>query len=246
MQGGGMALGPGHGGTALALVLALAGVAVIAPTAPGGPGPPSPTVLAAVASEGLTAGADRAALIHWGADLLGPAPSSMQVQAQVFLQTPDPAGLRAYATAVSSPGTLLYHHYLTVPQFASRFGAAPNRVRALDAYFRAYGLKTGALAANGLAQTVQGPAGGFSGALHVPLGLVRVPGNQLVAGILGAPRLPESLAPSIALVEGLAPWAHLVDDLAWAPGAGGQASSPGAGGQASYPGAGRQASSPAQ
>ena len=43
----------------------------------------------------------------------------------VVLAPRDPAGLAALADRRLDPGSPCYHHYLTTPQFAARFGAAP-------------------------------------------------------------------------------------------------------------------------
>lgn len=176
---------------------------------------PRENVLEPVASQGLSPQADRASLLHLGADVLGPVPATMAVNAEVYLRSSASAALSALATAVSSPGSALYHHYLTVKQFAARFGAPATQVHRLDAYLRSYGLAVGPLAPNGLAQTVRGQAPRVSAAFDVALQLVRVAGGQLLAAELGTPELPSALAQSVALVGGLAPWAHPVDDLAW-------------------------------
>ena len=46
----------------------------------------------------------------------------------VTLRPRDRAALLRYATAVATPGSPLYHAYLSPPQFAARFGAPAARI----------------------------------------------------------------------------------------------------------------------
>ncbi|MGH2915167.1 MAG: protease pro-enzyme activation domain-containing protein, partial [Solirubrobacteraceae bacterium] len=84
--------------------------------------------------------------------------------ATVALAPRDPAGLASYAAAVSDPGSRLYHHFLTVAQFASRFGPSAAQVVRVRRALAARGLTAGPLAANRLALEVSGSEAG-SGAL---------------------------------------------------------------------------------
>lgn len=92
-----------------------------------------------------------------GAQAVGVLPQSTTIHATVALQPRDPAALAAYAAAVSTPGSGLYHRYLTVGQFTHRFGATPSQVAALRFSLRAAGLQLGPLAANGLSFSVAPP-----------------------------------------------------------------------------------------
>src|ERR1700681_3880703 len=53
----------------------------------------------------------------------GPGAARGAMTARVYLAGRDRAGLAAYATAVSTPGSALYRHYLTPAQLVTRFGA---------------------------------------------------------------------------------------------------------------------------
>ena len=65
------------------------------------------------------------------ARIVGRTASATPISFTVALQPQSPAGLHAYATAVSTPGNPLYGRYLTVAQFARRFGATPRHVAAV-------------------------------------------------------------------------------------------------------------------
>lgn len=82
------------------------------------------------------------------------------------------SALAAYATAVASPGSALYHHYLTVAQFAARFGASPSAIAKVRAAVEAHGMTAGATTANGLALEVSpaaGPSNVFDAGGHLKL-----------------------------------------------------------------------------
>jgi kumamolisin len=121
----------------------------------------------------------------------------------VALRPRDPAGLAAYAAAVSTPSDPLYHQYLTVSQFAARFGPTAASVAAVRAALRAQGLSPGALSANGLALPVSTTAGAASRALHTPLNRVRLPGGRVALANSAAPRLAATAAAAVQSVVGL-------------------------------------------
>jgi subtilase family serine protease len=73
----------------------------------------------------------------------GPASAAVAgaaVTARVYLAGRDRAGLTAYATAVSSPRSALYRHYLTPAQVMTRFGASSGQVAAVRSWLTAAGL----------------------------------------------------------------------------------------------------------
>jgi subtilase family serine protease len=64
-----------------------------------------------------------------------------RISAQVYLAGRDPAGLAAYARAVSAPKNALYHHYLTAAQQKAAFGPSRAQLRAVDSWLTHAGLK---------------------------------------------------------------------------------------------------------
>jgi subtilase family serine protease len=63
------------------------------------------------------------------------------VTARVHLAGKDPAGLEAFATAVSDPHSTLYRHYLTAAQVKARFGPDPEHARAVRTWLTGAGLR---------------------------------------------------------------------------------------------------------
>src|SRR5581483_6792023 len=55
--------------------------------------------------------------------VIGALPAGTPIRVTVALKSRDPAALSAFASAVSTPGSDLYRQYLSVSQFARRFGA---------------------------------------------------------------------------------------------------------------------------
>lgn len=158
-------------------------------------------------------GARTQPLSLWGATSLGPAPVSAPVQAQLYFSVSHPGQLQALAQRVSTPGSPEYHHYLSVAQFAARFGPRLADVQAVDAYLRAQGLSVGPLAANHLAQSFSGAAGRLGRALSVPMQRVKAKTGALLIGTPAAPGLPAGLVGSVTFIAGLTPWATPVSNL---------------------------------
>src|SRR5579859_4231249 len=93
-----------------------------------------------------------------GATVLGKLGATTPLRLTVVLAPRDPAGLAALATAVSSPGSPQYHRYLSVGQFAARFGVSADAVAAVRTTLLGDGLLPGALAPDGLSIAVSGSA----------------------------------------------------------------------------------------
>ncbi|MEV4559501.1 S53 family peptidase [Kitasatospora sp. NPDC049285] len=68
----------------------------------------------------------------------------------VTLRPRDPGALESFVTAVSTPGSPLFHQYLRTGEFAGRFGANPSDVTAVTAELSAAGLQPGAVEGDGL------------------------------------------------------------------------------------------------
>ena len=174
---------------ALALVVALASLAL--------------TAGAAVATAPASFAVGGVPHLRAGSTPLGGVGSATPLSLDVLLASRDPAGLAALATAVSTPGSAQYHHYLSVAEFAARFGAAPASVAAVEANLRAQGLEPGALAPNGLSIQVSADAATASHAFTVSLRRWREPNGQTVFANTSDPRLPPALHGAVTAVLGL-------------------------------------------
>jgi kumamolisin len=154
-----------------------------------------------------------------GATVLGAAGPESVLHLELYLQPAGATGLQTLADAVSTPGNPAYHRFLTVPQFARRFGIPAIRVAALDRYLEGRGLRVGPLARDHLAQAVQGTAAELDGAFGTALVKLRTAAGGDVIGSTRAPGLPARLAGLVTFVDGLDPFAHQVNNLVRFPAA---------------------------
>jgi subtilase family serine protease len=122
----------------------------------------------------------------------------------IALEPRDPAGLQALASAVSTPGSPGYRHYLSVPEFAARFGATPQQIQSVQSALRAEGLSVGRTRANDLMIPVTGTAAQVEKAFSVSESQVALPGGRVAFANTQAPALPSSAARYVQGVIGLA------------------------------------------
>ncbi|MEY9934959.1 subtilase family serine protease [Catenulispora sp. GP43] len=71
----------------------------------------------------------------------GPQERGGPVSVRIGLAGRDPAGLEAFARAVSTPGSPQYGHFLTPAQAQARFGATDAQLRSVRKWLRASGLR---------------------------------------------------------------------------------------------------------
>ena len=146
------------------------------------------------------------ALLGGSASAAGAAARAPTVHATVALAPRNASDLAAYAGAVTTPGSPLYRHYLTVAQFARRFGASPSAIAKVRAGLAARGVTVGLVAANRLALEVSSPAGTLK-ASTASLALYRdsdASATSLtgaVDGLVQAVIGPGAPAPSASVVE---------------------------------------------
>ena len=145
----------------------------------------------------------RAPIVPAGAAARGALPRTSVIDATVALQPRDPAALAAYAQAVSTPGSSLYHRYLSVAQFAQRFAPGVAEVASVRAALQAQGLHPGPLAANGLSLDVTASAGAMSTAFATSFKRYRVAGGSTAFANTAAPALPASVSGLVQSVIGL-------------------------------------------
>jgi hypothetical protein len=175
------------------LLVALAGCAVAA--APAG----------AVASPRVVIAGSAAAPLPQGAQVVGalPSPEKEQVQLTVALEPQDPSGLESYATEVSTPSSPLFHHYLSVAQFAQSFGATPTQIATVQSALRAQGVSVGSPMANDLTIPVSGSAAQVEKAFSVTLSQVKLPTGRTAYANDQAPSMQANAAQFVQGVIGL-------------------------------------------
>jgi subtilase family serine protease len=138
-----------------------------------------------------------------GARVLGPLSPSSQLTVAVVLQPRDRAGLQEYATAVSTPGSSVYHHFLTVAEFRQRFGPTDAQIAAVEASLRAHGLHPDAVTANGLSIPVTATAGDIGHAFSTTLERVTLPSGRTAFVNSQAPLIDAPVAGIVRNVVGL-------------------------------------------
>ena len=142
------------------------------------------------------------------ARIVGAVAASAPLHLTVVLKPRDPAALASYAEAVSTPGSNVFHDYLTPSQFANRFGATPAKARAVQSSLRAHGLKAGAVSANRLSIPVTATAGQAERALSLRMQRMSLPGGRSATVASAAPALDPSIAGDVQAVLGLSSTNH--------------------------------------
>jgi hypothetical protein len=138
-----------------------------------------------------------------GAHAVGPLPAAATLHLTIALRPRDAQALAQFAASVSEPASPLYRHFLSVAQFAARFGAAPSAIATVQRALRAAGLTPGPLAANGLSIPLLAPAGAVERAFSTDLEQVRLPGGRVAYANTRAPSLASAAAGEVQAVIGL-------------------------------------------
>ena len=150
---------------------------------------------------------------------LGNTPPNTPVQVSIILRSPGLGQLEnRVANGWNGP-------YLTTQQFAQQYGQSPLVIAALELYFKAFGIKTNALA-DRLDIQATGTAGQFNKALSISLQnfSIKAPGvhggfrNQTVFGSLNNPRVPSQFGSPILAILGLSNYSPFVSNAKVAQG----------------------------
>jgi len=138
-----------------------------------------------------------------GARRLGALAAGTKIKVDVMLAPSSSAALADYAANVSSPGNALYHHYLTVSQFAATFGPSAAAISTVKASLRADGLTPGPLSANHLTLPVTATAKQFAGAFSIGFDQYRLSGGRIAFANTTAPLFQGAAAQYVSTVVGL-------------------------------------------
>ena len=133
---------------------------------------------------------------------------------RVMLRPRHPGALARLATAVSTPGSPEYHHYLKKGMFASQYGASPKVVAETMAWLRSKGLQPGPLT-DGLYIPVTVTTGQAEQAFSTQLLLYRLPSGRVAMANQQPPLVPSSLAPYIQSIVGLSTLGSLRPSLSF-------------------------------
>ncbi len=167
----------------------------------------------AIALLGAAGSAHAAGFAPAAARDLGAVPRSSTVHASVALAARDPAGLAAYARAVSTSGSPDYHRYLSVGAFRRRFAPSSAQVRAVRARLRARGLTLGSVTANGLSIPVRAPAAVATAAFDTAIHRYALRGGSIADATTGPARLGgrvDHLVQGVVGLDAVAPSASVV------------------------------------
>jgi subtilase family serine protease len=144
-----------------------------------------------------------APVLPLGARALGPGPASQRLNFDVVLRPRGGRRLRAFAAAVSTPGSAAHRHFLSTAQFAARFGQPPAVVGGVAAALRSVGLVPGPISANHLVIPVSTTVGRARVILHTGFERYRLPSGRLALANRSAPQLPLTVARLTQAVLGL-------------------------------------------
>jgi subtilase family serine protease len=138
-----------------------------------------------------------------GASFVGAVAPERQLDLYVALEPRDPAALASFAEEVATPGSPAYGDYLSVPQFAARFGPTPAQVSTVSSALAAQGLDVGAPSANNLSLPVTATAAEAEAAFGTAIDRVDSPRGRAAFGNRAAPRVPAAAAPYVQGILGL-------------------------------------------
>jgi len=138
-----------------------------------------------------------------GSRIAGPLVASTPMRVTVTLQPQDPAGLSAFASEVSTPGSPLYRDYITPAQFAQRFGATSDEVQAVESSLRDHGLNPGPVSPNSLSIPVTATAGELSQAFSTSFSRIALSSGRTAIVNQQAPSLDAGIASDVQSVLGL-------------------------------------------
>ncbi len=138
-----------------------------------------------------------------GARFVSALPDDRRMRLTIALTPRHAADLTALASAVSTPGSAQFRQYLSVRQFAGRFGATTAQIAAVTSSLRAAGLTVGAAAANHLTLPVTGSAAQIEHAFSLRESRVRLRGGRVAFTNDRAPMLAAGVAGDVQAVIGL-------------------------------------------
>jgi hypothetical protein len=125
------------------------------------------------------------------------------VHADVVLKPRDPAALDAFDTAVSTPGSPSFRHFLAPGAFARTFGPLPTTISSVRQWLTGRGLAVGPTAADGLVVPVSGTVTQVDQAFALGLEQYRLPSGRVVRAPDAEPLVPGLLSGQVWGVAGL-------------------------------------------
>jgi subtilase family serine protease len=147
--------------------------------------------------------------------------TSGAVNLRVYLAGQDPAGLAAYAKAVSDPGSAMYGDYLSAAQVRARFGPSDAEAQAVKSWLSGAGFRiTGTTTGIGGSVAVTGTVQQASEAFGVSFAEYTDPTGATARAPQQTATVPASLASTVLAVAGLDTGSHFMRPVAKLPPAG--------------------------
>jgi kumamolisin len=170
-----------------------------------------PAVAALAASPAFAAQADGRVALHGevisavsNSAKTGEVASDKKVPVTISLTPRNQKGLDAFIAKVGDKKSAQYKHYLTVNQFAARYGATSATIAKVTKYLRSQGLTTQKVTANHLTLSASGSAAQVEKAFGTTLATYKEKGtNHAYFANTSAPRLPAGIASAVSDVSGL-------------------------------------------
>jgi len=134
---------------------------------------------------------------------LGKVPGSERIEVDVALRPRDPAQLARFASAVSTPGSPDFRHFLRPGAFGAAFGASASMVRATVAALKALGLHVDGVSSNRLIVKVSSTVALAERAFATRIVRYRLPSGHVVYQNLRAPRVLATVGRGIQAILGL-------------------------------------------
>ncbi|MEY9873198.1 kumamolisin [Streptacidiphilus sp. MAP12-33] len=146
---------------------------------------------------------------------VGTVDAHQSIAVTLSLAVRDQTGLTTFLRQVTNPHSPQYRHYLTVHQFADRFGATAQTLARVTAYLRSQGLTVRQVSANRLTVQAHGTAAQVEKAFGTTLADYRdASARQDFYANTTAPVLPTAIAAVVTDVAGLNNYAHYHTNLA--------------------------------
>jgi kumamolisin len=169
----------------------------------------APAASAAPAPRAVLHGDVVSALAH--STRTGSVAPGASISVAVSLAPRDSAGLDAFLAQITNPKSALYKHYLTVSQFAARYGASPAAVKQVTDYLTSQGLKVSSVTANKLTVNATGTAAQVATAFGTQLSTYHdAAAKRDYYANAAAPSLPATVAANVVDVAGLSNYARSV------------------------------------
>ena len=134
---------------------------------------------------------------------IGGVAAATPMHVTVVLKVRDAVALNTYAREVSTPGSGLYHVFLSPAQFAHRFGATSSQVQAVRASMLSHGLVPGQVPANRLSIPVSGTAAEIERAFTLSFERRALSGGKVAVLANAAPAFDSGIAGDVQGVLGL-------------------------------------------